>query len=227
MPSLPDAPCWLFDLDNTLYPSSCRLFDQVDRRMGEFVQMALGLDDPTEARRLQKKYLREHGTTLRGLMDNHGVAPDDYLAYVHAIDLSPVAPNPALDTALAALPGRKLIFTNGSQAHAAGVLDRLGVARHFEAVFDIADAAYRPKPDRYAYETVMRRHTLTPETTVFLDDMPRNLEPAAALGMTTVWVVTDSEWSRLDNTGEEPFVHHRTDDLTGWLQAWAYGSNLS
>jgi len=221
VPRTSKAACWLFDLDNTLYPASCRLFDQVDRRMGEFVQMALNLDDPAQARHLQKKYLREHGTTLRGLMDNHGVAPDDYLAYVHDIDLSAVLPDPALDAALAALPGRKLIFTNGSEAHAAGVLDRLGVARHFEAVFDIADAAYRPKPDHYAYETVLRRHALDPGATVFLDDMPRNLKPAAALGMTTVWVVTDSEWSRLDNTGEEPFVHHRTEDLAGWLRGWA------
>ena len=221
--ALPDPAqaCWLFDLDNTLYPPSCRLFDQVDRRMGEFVQAALGLDEPAEARRLQKQYLREHGTTLRGLMDRHGVQPESYLAYVHDIDLSPVQPDPALDAALTALPGRKLIFTNASKRYAARVLDRLGLARHFEAVFDIADAAYRPKPDRYAYETVLRRHALRPEATVFLDDMPRNLEPAAALGMTTVWVVTDSQWSRLDNTGEEPFVHHRAEDLVGWLRGWA------
>ena len=208
---------WLFDLDNTLYPASCRLFDQVDRRMGEFVQQALGLDDSGEARRIQKQYLREHGTTLRGLMDRHGIAPEAYLDYVHAIDLSPIQPNPALDAALARLPGRKLIFTNGSVPHAEGILDRLGVARHFEAVYDIAAADYVPKPDRTAYEGVVRRHALTPAATVFFDDMPRNLAPAAELGMTTVWVRTDSEWARLDNTGEEPFIHHRTDDLVGWL----------
>ena len=208
---------WLFDLDNTLYPASCRLFDQVDRRMGEFVQQALGIDDPQDARRIQKQYLREHGTTLRGLMDRHGISPEAYLAYVHAIDLSPVPPNPALDAALASLPGRKLIFTNGSVPHAEGVLDRLGIARHFEAVFDIAAAAYTPKPDPDAYRQVVQKHALPPERTVFFDDMPRNLAPAAEMGMTTVWVVTQSEWSRLGHTGEEPFIHHRTEDLTGWL----------
>lgn len=211
-------PVWLFDLDNTLYPASCRLFDQVDRRMGEFVQACLSIDDPQEARRIQKTYLREHGTTLRGLMDVHGIAPEAFLEYVHDIDLSPVAPAPALDDALSVLPGRKLIYTNGSEAHAAGVLDRLGIARHFEAVFDIAAAGYLPKPDRTAFEICLGRHAITAERTIFFDDMPRNLEPAAELGMTTVWVVSDSEWARLGYTGEEPFIHHATEDLTRWLQ---------
>ena len=219
--SEPDTPVWLFDLDNTLYPGSCRLFDQVDRRMGEFVQTALGLDDPAEARRIQKQYLREHGTTLRGLMDRHGVAPEAYLEYVHAIDLSPVTPAPDLDAALSALSGRKLIFTNGSVPHAEGILSRLGIQRHFEDVFDIAAANYVPKPDKSAYESVVRRHALRPEATVFFDDMPRNLAPAAAMGMTTVWVVNDSHWARLDHTGEEDFVHHRTEDLAGWLRTCA------
>lgn len=211
-------PIWLFDLDNTLYPSSCRLFDQVDRRMGEFVQACLSIEDPKEARRIQKQYLREHGTTLRGLMEVNGIHPDAFLEYVHDIDLSPVAPAPALDRALEALPGRKLIYTNGSEAHAAGVLDRLGVARHFEAVFDIAAAGYLPKPARPAFEKCLERHAIAAERTVFFDDMPRNLEPAAAMGMTTVWVVTESEWARLGYTGQEDFIHHATEDLTHWLQ---------
>ncbi len=209
---------WLFDLDNTLYPASCRLFDQVDRRMGEFVQDRLSIADPAEARRIQKKYLREHGTTLRGLMEVHGVEPEAFLEYVHAIDLTPVAASPALDLALAALPGRKLIYTNGSQAHAAGVLDRLGIARHFGGVFDIAAADYLPKPSRLAFEKCLAHHGIAAEHAVFFDDMPRNLEPAAALGMTTVWVVTDSEWARLGYTGREDFIHHATEDLTQWLQ---------
>jgi putative hydrolase of the HAD superfamily len=214
-----DTPVWLFDLDNTLYPASCRLFDQVDRRMGEFVQRALGLDDRAEARRLQKQYLREHGTTLRGLMDVHGIQPEAYLEYVHAIDLSPVQPDPALDQALRRLDGRKLIFTNGSVPHAEGVLERLGIAGHFEAVFDIAAADYLPKPDWRAYQRVVRRHDIPPEATVFFDDMPRNLAPAAEIGMTTVWVMGDNEWAKLDNSGDEPFIHHRTADLTAWLNA--------
>ncbi|RDD61098.1 pyrimidine 5'-nucleotidase [Ferruginivarius sediminum] len=214
-----DETIWLFDLDNTLYPASCRLFDQVDRRMGEFVQQALGLANPAEARKIQKDYLRDHGTTLRGLMDVHGIAPDDYLDYVHAIDVSAVQPDPNLDAALAALPGRKLIFTNGSENHAVNVMDRLGVAHHFEAIFDIAAADYVPKPARGPYDQLIVRHGLRPEATVFFDDMPRNLEPAAELGMTTVWVANDSEWALQGHTGAEDFVHHVTDDLAGWLRS--------
>jgi putative hydrolase of the HAD superfamily len=209
---------WLFDLDNTLYPHSCRLFDQVDRRMGEFVQAFLGLP-PADARALQKRYLQAHGTTMNGLMLNHGLNPQDYLDYVHAIDLSPVQPDPALDAALDALPGRKLIYTNGSVEHASGVLGRLGIARHFEAVFDIVAAGYAPKPDPAPMAQLVETHALDPARTTFFDDMPRNLAPAAELGMTTVWVESDSEWARLGHAGDEPFVHHRTRDLAGWLQA--------
>jgi putative hydrolase of the HAD superfamily len=209
---------WLFDLDNTLYPHSCRLFDQVDRRMGEFVQALLNLP-PDEARAVQKRYLREHGTTMNGLMIHHGLNPQDYLDYVHAIDLSPVQPAPALDAALDALPGRKLIYTNGSVDHAAGVLARLGIARHFEAVFDIVAAGYAPKPDPAPLAHLVETHGLAPERTTFFDDMPRNLAPAAELGMTTVWVESDSEWARLGHAGDEPFVHHRTRDLASWLEA--------
>ncbi|SDG34630.1 putative hydrolase of the HAD superfamily [Limimonas halophila] len=212
------VPVWVFDLDNTLYPASSRLFDQVDARMGAFVQDALGIADRDEARRIQKQYLREHGTTLRGLMDRHGVDPDAFMAYVHDIDLSPLAPDPALDAALSALAGRKLIFTNGPEAHASAVLHRLGIARHFEALVDFAATGHRPKPDRRAYTALIERHGVAPERAVFLDDMPRNLAPAAELGMTTVWVENDSRWARLDHTGEEPFIHHRTRDLVGWLQ---------
>jgi putative hydrolase of the HAD superfamily len=149
----------------------------------------------------------------------HGLEPRRYLDYVHAIDLSPVAPDPALDAALTRLTGRKLIYTNASTAHAQAVLGRLGIARHFEAVFDIVAADFEPKPRRAPLERLLARHGVAPAGTVFFDDMPRNLAPAAELGMTTVWVESDSAWARLDHSGEEPFVHHRTRDLAGWLAA--------
>jgi len=215
---------WIFDLDNTLYPASCRLFDQVDARIGAYVQHVLGLADRGEARRIQKAYLRSHGTTLRGLMDEHGVDPDAYMAHVHDIDVTPVPPDPALDAALARLPGRKLIFTNGDRRHAARVLDRLGVAHHIEAVVDSAATDHVPKPHAYAYDVLVARHAVDPARAVLVDDMPRNLEPAAARGMTTVWVEHDSAWARLDHTGDEPFIHHRTRDLAAWLRRAASGA---
>src|SRR5437762_3478280 len=127
---------WVFDLDNTLYPHHVNLWQQVDIRIGEFVSAWLKVS-PEEARRVQKDYYRRYGTTMRGMMTEHGVRADDYLAYVHQIDHSPLEPNPAMGAAIAKLPGRKLILTNGSTDHADKVLQRLGLAGHFEAVFDI------------------------------------------------------------------------------------------
>ncbi|HSD34217.1 MAG TPA: pyrimidine 5'-nucleotidase, partial [Alphaproteobacteria bacterium] len=176
---------WVFDLDNTLYPATCRLFDQVDRNMGAFICEFLK-PDPVEARALQKRYLKEFGTTLRGLMVNHDCPPERFLEAAHAIDYSAVQGDARLDRALEALPGRKLIFTNGSVPHAERVLDRLGVGRHFAGVFDIVAAGYLPKPERAAYEGLVRAHALDPRRAALIEDLPRNLVPAAALGMTTV-----------------------------------------
>jgi putative hydrolase of the HAD superfamily len=206
---------WIFDLDNTLYPASCRLFDQVDRRIGEFIAEHLGVD-PVEARRLQKAYFREYGTTLNGLMARHGVDPQRYLDYVHRIDLSPVSPSPALATALARLPGRKLVYTNGSAAHADRVMDRLGVREHFSAVFDIVAGDFVPKPKEESYRALVERHAIAPRRAALIEDLPQNLLPAAALGMTTVLVRTDVEWAQAGAEGEH--IHHATDDLVVWLE---------
>jgi putative hydrolase of the HAD superfamily len=213
---LADAQCWIFDLDNTLYPASCRLFDQVERRIGEFVQQLLKLE-PDAARSLQKQYFREHQTTLNGLMIHHGVKPEEFLEYVHQIDLSPVALDQRLNQALERLPGRKLIYTNGSVRHAENVMGRLGVGRHFEGIFDIAEAAFVPKPDISAYRALVARHGFDPAKAIMLDDMPRNLAPAADLGMTTVWVKTDVAWAQAAE--QTAYIHHIAENLADWLHA--------
>src|SRR5579859_1599081 len=136
---------WVFDLDNTLYPHHVNLWQQVDQRIGEFIGNYLKVS-PEQARFIQKDYYRRYGTSMRGMMTEHGVHADDYLAYVHQIDHSPLEPNPAMGAAIAKLPGRKLILTNGSTDHAGAVLDRLGLSTHFEAVFDIIAAELEPKP---------------------------------------------------------------------------------
>ena len=141
---------WIFDLDNTLYPAHCRLFDQVERRIGLYIEQLLNLDREA-ARALQKQYFREHATTLRGLMVNHGIDPADFLEFVHRIDVSAVAADTALDRALDALPGRKLIYTNGSVAHARNVMDRVGINRHFDDIFDIAAGDFDPKPSAASF----------------------------------------------------------------------------
>ena len=207
---------WIFDLDNTLYPASCNLFAQVDQRMGEFIAELLSIE-LAEARALQKRYFREHGTTLRGLMDRHGVAPGAFLDFVHDVDMTVVPPSPRLDAALGRLGGRKLVFTNATVAYSHRVLDRIGIGHHFEAIFDIIAADYRPKPDEGSYQELIARHEIDPTRAVLVEDIARNLAPAARLGMTTVWIPNDSAWSR--DGVETDHVHHVTDDLAAWLEA--------
>ncbi|MEX0809145.1 MAG: pyrimidine 5'-nucleotidase [Dongiaceae bacterium] len=205
---------WIFDLDNTLYPASCRLFDQVDKRIGTYISTLLSLDE-IEARKIQKQYFRDYGTTLRGLMTRHDVDPHEFLHFVHAIDRSPVAANPGLCAALDALPGRKFIFTNGSVAHAEAVLERLGIGGRFADIFDIVAADFEPKPREAPYRRMVERNRIAARNAAMIDDLPVNLVPAAALGMTTVLVRTDSQWAQEAADGEH--VHHVIDDLADWL----------
>jgi len=218
-PHLDHIETWVFDLDNTLYPADCRLWEQVDRRINEMSARVLGLP-LDQARLVQKEYLRKYGTTLRGLMVEHNVDIEAYLAYVHDIDLAPVESNPRLDRTLAALPGRKLVFTNGTVAHAARILGKLGVAERFEDVFDVRAADYLPKPDPTVYAKLVARHAIAPRGAILFEDIARNLKPAYELGMTTAWVKVDWAWLRGGAKSEEntDYVHHVVDDLTDWLE---------
>ncbi len=218
---------WVFDLDNTLYPADINLFPQVDRRMGEFIARHFGIGTD-EARLIQKRYFRTYGTTLRGLMLHHGLEPHAYLDYVHDIDLSVVTRNTALDTALENLAGRKTVFTNGSLKHAEAILDRLGIARHFAAIFDVAAAEFVPKPDPACYQKMLMSLVIAPERAALFEDTADNLPPAAALGMTTVLVVPPLAQMVAPDAPPAPGrqvpdekIHFVTDDLTGWLQSVA------
>lgn len=209
-----DTEVWVFDLDNTLYPADCDLFSQIDQRMKAFIADLLKVDYE-EARRVQKAFFRSHGTTLRGLMIHHGVNPGDFLAYVHDIDFSPLPRRRRLGTALDRLRGRKFVFTNANAGYAEQVLERLGISRHFEAIFDIAAANFVPKPDAAPYRELIARHDIDPARTVMVEDLARNLAPAAALGMTTVWVPNGMELSALG--AGDGHVHHVVEDLENWL----------
>ena len=212
---------WVFDLDNTLYPPHCNLFSQVDQRMTAFIAELLDLDR-VEARALQKDYYRTYGTTLHGLMTVHNVDPHTFLDYVHNIDHSPIEPDPALGSVLAELPGRKLIYTNGSVAHAEAVIERLGIAHHFEETFDIVAAEFEPKPHRGPYERFVERFEVDPAHSAMFEDLPRNLEVPHTLGMLTV-LVTGKEKLPDDRSAwevagdERDHIHHITDDLAGFL----------
>lgn len=223
-PMSPNGPkpvgTWIFDLDNTLYPGSCRLFDQVQVKIRQYIRLHLGLDE-AGALDLQKRYFRDHMTTLRGLMINDGVDPHAFLDYVHDVDLSGVAPDPALDRAIAALPGRKVIFTNGSVPHATRILKHVGIGDHFDGIFDIVASDFVPKPDLGVYRRLCETYAIEPTTAVMLDDMPRNLLPAHRLGMTTVLVQDGDVFAALDQPeGMAEAIHHSTDNLADFLAAY-------
>jgi putative hydrolase of the HAD superfamily len=209
-PDLSRIDTWIFDLDNTLYPPSCDLFALIDDRMQAFVQRKTGLP-PTEARALQKRYYHQHGTTLAGLMANHGVDPREFLDEVHDISLDRLSADLELKAALQRLPGRRLVFTNGSERHARRVLQAIGIDDLFDEIFDIEASEMIPKPQVAAFQGLMARHGVTPSTSAFFEDLERNLEPGAVLGMTTVLVGPHAAASTA------AFVHHRTEHLAPFL----------
>jgi putative hydrolase of the HAD superfamily len=213
---------WVFDLDNTLYPHHLNLWQQVDERIRDYIvdMLKITRDD---ALRMQKDYYRRFGTTLRGLMEEHGLEPDQFLDIVHQIDHSAVTPNPALGDAIAKLPGRKFILTNGTRRHADAVMQRLEIDKHFDDVFDIVAAELEPKPRPMVYDRFLTRHAIDPTRSAIFEDLARNLEVPHALGMVTVLVVPAGAGVVLREDWElagrnAPHVDHVTDDLAGFLR---------
>jgi putative hydrolase of the HAD superfamily len=205
---------WVFDLDNTLYAAGTNLFAQIDVRMKAFIMRELGLTSDA-AFTLQKHYYRAHGTTLRGLMVHHNIDPDAFIDEVHDIDHTVLSHDPRLGEALTALPGRKVIYTNGSTRHAEKVLDRLGVAAHFDAIFDIRAGDFIPKPDPLPYQSMIKALGVAPRTAAMFEDSFKNLKPAHDLGMVTVWV---RHPEHVPAPGDDlSHCHHTTDDVTSWL----------
>lgn len=198
---------WVFDLDNTLYPPEARLFDQIEVLMTEYVMQALGVDRD-RADYLRGHYWQTHGTTLAGLMREHDLDPTPYLRHVHEIDLSALTPDPDLRRRIEALPGRKVVFTNGSRRHAERVVDARGLTDAFDTLFGIEDANYQPKPDRAAFETVFSAAKIEPATAAMFEDDPRNLRAPHEMGLATVLV---------GQSKPAIHIHHQTVDLSGFL----------
>jgi putative hydrolase of the HAD superfamily len=214
---------WIFDLDNTLYPNNVNLWQQVDERIRDYIADFLKVTHE-EAFRLQKDYYKRYGTSMRGMMTEHGMRSDDFLDFVHQIDHSPLEPNPALGDAIEKLPGRKVILTNGTRRHADAVLARLEIERHFQDVFDIIAAELEPKPSPQTYDRFLEALKIEAATAAMFEDLARNLAVPHALGMTTVLVVPEhsrevfrEEWE-LEGR-DAPHVDHVTDNLTAFLRA--------
>lgn len=202
---------WIFDLDNTLYPPSARLFDQIEIKMEAFIMRELALDSQS-AKSLRADFWKKYGTTLAGLMEVHDVDPDPFLDEVHDIDVSALQPDPDLAQLISGLPGQKLIYTNGSRGHGRNVSTARGLFASFDAIFGIEDANYVPKPHKSAFDAIIAKAGIDPTRAMMVEDEPRNLIAPAQMGMTTVLVGPPDSG---------PHVHHSTQDLAQFLRDFA------
>ena len=213
-PPFSHVDVWIFDLDNCLYPASTGLFPLIDERMGAYIARLLGVDG-VEAKRIQKAHFHEHGTTLAGLMKEHDVDPHHFLDDVHDIALDRVGRDERLVAALAKLPGRKFVYTNGDAPYARRVLDRIGIGDAFDGLHDIHESELKPKPDGHGYRLLLDRFAINPARAAMVEDMAQNLKPAKALGMTTIWVDNGSE--RGNHAHNEAYIDLTIADVGEWL----------
>ena len=208
---------WIFDLDNTLYSADSGIFQQVHKLMGEFISKNLKMD-MVEAKKLQSKYYKQHGTTLRGLMDNHGVEPDYFLDEVHKLDYSIVGPNEILNKELEKIQGRKIIYTNANKKHVVDVLERINLTNFFDEIFDIKMANYIPKPEIRPYEQIIDIFNINPSSSAMFDDIAKNLVPAKKVGFTPVWVDAGYENFSDDIQASKDYLDYSTRNLSSFLK---------
>ena len=208
---------WIFDLDNTLYYADSGIFQQVHELMGKFVSSHLSIEID-EAKQIQKKYYKQHGTTLRGMMDNHGVDPDHFLTEVHKLDYSIIGPNHKLNEELIKLKGRKIIYTNANMQHALDVLERLELSNFFDEIYDIKKANYIPKPEISPYEQLIKQFNINTESAAMFDDIAKNLVPAKKVGFTSVWIDAGYENFSDDIKASKKYLDHQTKNITEFLE---------
>ena len=206
---------WIFDLDNTLYSGKTKVFEQVDKRMSKYISDKLNIS-VEEAKKIQKNYFYEYNTTLNGMIQNHKINPDEFLDFVHDINIDFLQKDPALAKEIENLNGKKIIFTNGSRKHAINVTKQLGIDQLFDDIFDIVDAEFIPKPSLEPYKKLVKKHKIDPKLCVLVEDIARNLKPAYEMGMKTVWIENDEPWASKFSDNE--FVNYRTDNLSEFLK---------
>jgi putative hydrolase of the HAD superfamily len=206
---------WLFDLDNTLYSGDTKVFDQVDKKMSSFIceKLHVSLE---EAKKIQKNYFHEYNTTLNGMIKNHNIDANEFLEFVHNVDLNFLKKDLELQNQLTKLVGKKYIFTNGSKAHADNVTKRIGIEKLFDGVFDIVNSGFIPKPSIEPYKKIIQKYGIDPEYCIFIEDIARNLKPAHELGMKTVWIKNDEPWAA--EFSNENFINYKTDNLSDFLR---------
>ena len=215
MKELKKIKYWLFDLDNTLYSGDTKVFDQVDKKMSKFISEKLKVSEE-EAKKIQKNYFHEYNTTLNGMIKNHDIDANEFLEFVHDVNLDFLQKDEFLKDQINRLNGKKIIFTNGSKAHAANVTKRIGIDKLFDGVFDIVDSDFYPKPSIEPYKKIIENYNIEPEYCIFFEDIARNLKPAHELGMKTVWIKNKEPWAA--KYSNEEFINYRTDNLANFLK---------
>ena len=215
MKELKKIKYWLFDLDNTLYSGDTKVFDQVDKKMTFFISDKLNVSTE-EAKKIQKNYFNEYNTTLNGMIKNHKIDAEEFLEFVHDVDLNFLKKDLDLHKALTNLVGKKYIFTNGSKAHASNVTKKIGIENLFDGVFDIVESDFIPKPSIEPYKKIIQKYGIDPKYCVFIEDIARNLKPAYELGMKTVWIKNDEPWAA--KFSNEDFINYKTDNLSKFLR---------
>ena len=206
---------WLFDLDNTLYSGKTKVFEQIDKKMSYYISKKLNVDIQ-KAKEIQKSYFYEYNTTLYGLIKNHKVDANEFLDFVHDIDINFLKKDTNLSDELKKLDGKKIIFTNGSKKHAMNITQKLGVDQHFDDIFDIVDSNFIPKPAVEPYKKLVEKHKIDPNLCVFIEDIARNLKPAYEMGMKTVWIENDEPWAK--KFSDSDFVNYKTNNLSDFLK---------
>ena len=215
MKDLINIKYWIFDLDNTLYSGQTKVFDQVDKKMSSFISKKLEISID-EAKKLQKDYFRKYSTTLSGMIKHHNIDANEFLEFVHDVNLDFLGKNEKLEKEIANISGKKIIFTNGSKAHADNVTKKIGINKLFDGVFDIVEANFIPKPAIEAYKKLIQKYKIEPQYCIYIEDIARNLKPAHELGMKTVWIKNNEPWAA--EFSEENFINYRTENLTEFLK---------
>jgi len=215
MKELTKIKYWLFDLDNTLYAGTTKVFDQVDKKMSKFISEKLNVSIE-EAKKIQKDYFHEYNTTLNGMIKNHEIDANEFLEFVHDVNLDFLKKDKFLKNEIMKLNGKKIIFTNGSRAHAENVTKRIGIDKLFDGIFDIVDSDFIPKPSKESYKKIIENYKIEPQYCIFFEDIARNLKPAHELGMKTVWIKNNEPWAA--KFSDSTFVNYKTDNLAKFLK---------
>jgi len=215
MKSFQSIKYWIFDLDNTLYSGKTKVFEQVDKKMSKYISNKLNVSIE-EAKKIQKNYFYEYNTTLNGLLKNHKIDANEFLDFVHDIDIDFLQKDLKLAKEIEKLNGKKIIFTNGSRKHALNVTRKIGIDQFFDHIFDIVESNFIPKPSIEPYKKLVEKHKIDPKLCVFVEDIARNLKPAYEMGMKTIWIENDEPWAK--KFSDSNFINFKTNNLSEFLK---------